>query len=183
MEKKVKKQLKVSQKQFRYRVAEKFTFFGEFLAIGLPYVIMAVVNFDEWFATTDGWKVGLGGSMALALMFICVFEITKKKDDKKSRTGGYVTLLMGWLAAAFVLSLLANIMHDIASIMFFGAIGIAGALGLDLTSKKFGEEAEFYKEVIREARKENAKEKARKEIIKEVNEEMEQEAKKKGTKW
>lgn len=177
MEKKVKKPLKASQKQIRYRVGEKIAFGSEFIAIGTPYIIMGAINYDEWFRTTEGWKVGLGGALALALMFICVFIITKKKDDNKATTGGYISLLMGWLAVAFVFLLLANIMHDIASIMFFGAIGIASALGLDITSKKLKEKADLYQEAIKEVRKDSAKEEARQEIIKEVEKE------KKGTKW
>ena len=181
MEKKVKKSLKASQKQIRYRIAEKVTFGSEFVSIATPYVIMGAINYDEWFNHTEGWKVGLGGGLALALMSICILIVTNKKEDKKSITGGYITLLMGWLAFAFVALLLSNIMHDIASIMFFGAIGIAGALGLDITSKKFGEKADLYKEVIKEVRKDNAKEEAKEEIRKEVAAEVEKE--KRGTKW
>lgn len=171
MAKKVKKPLKASQKQRRYRVAQKATFVGEFASIGTPYIIMGAINFDEWFKTTDGWRVGLGGSLAIALMCLCIFAISKKKEDKDSATGGYITLLLGWLAVAFIFLLLANIMHQIAEIMFFGAIGIAGALGLEVTSKKFGEKADMYQEALKEVKKESAKEEARREIMREVEEE------------
>ena len=175
MAKKEKKPLTASQKQRKYRIIEKSLFGGEFVAISTPYIIMGAINFDEWFKTTDGWKIGLGGSLAIALMCLCVFVISKrkedKKDDKDSITGGYVTLLMGWLAVAFIFLLLANIMHDIATIMFFGAIGIASALGLEITSKHFKTKADLYKEVIKEIKKESAKEEAKREIMKEVEEE------------
>lgn len=171
MAKKEKKPLKASQKQKLYRVVEKSAFVGEFVSITTPYIIMGAINFDEWFKSTEGWKVGLGGSLAIALMCICIFVITKKKEDKDSVTGGYITLLLVWLATAFIFLLLANIMHEIATIMFFGAIGIAGALGLEITSKKFKYKADMYKDVIQEVRKESAKEEARKEIMKEVEEE------------
>ena len=171
MAKKVKKHLKASQKQRRYRIIEKSAFAGEFASITTPYIVMGAINFDEWFKSTEGWKVGLGGSLAMALMCMCVFIITKKKEDSDSKTGGYVTLLIGWLAVAFIFLLLANIMNDIATIMFFGAIGIAGALGLEITSKHFKAKADLYAEAIKEVRKDTAKEEARKEVMREVEEE------------
>ena len=179
MEKKVKKPLTASQKQRRYRLAQKSAFVGEFVSIGTPYIIMGAINFDEWFKTTDGWRVGLGGSLAIALMCIAVFAISKKKEDKDSVTGGYVSLLLGWLAVAFIFLLLANIMNDIATIMFFGAIGIAGALGLEVTSKKFGEKADLYKEALKKVKGEAVEDEVRKEIFKEVEKEKKEEEKKK----
>lgn len=176
MAKKEKKQLKASQKQRRYRAVQYTAFAGEFVSITTPYVIMGAINFDEWFRTTEGWKVGLGGALALALMGIAVLMITKKKDTEKSKTGGYITMLIGWLAVAFVLLLLANIIHDIATIMFVGAIGIAGALGCDIVSKKYEEKANLYKEAIKEVRKDSAKEEAKKEVLKEVAEEEKEKA-------
>lgn len=170
MAKKEKKPLNTFQKKVKYRLLEKAVWSGEFVSIATPYIIMGAINFDEWFRTTDGWKVGLGGSLAIALMCIAVFVITKKKDDKDHRTGGYVSLLLCWLAVAFIFLLLANIMHDIASIMFFGAIGIAGALGLDITSKHFAEQANLYDESIRDGKKDIIKEEVKKEILKKESE-------------
>ena len=163
MAKKVKKSLTASQKQRRYRIIQKATFGGEFVSIATPYVVMGAINFDEWFKTTEGWKVGLGGSLAMALLSIAVLSITKTKEDKDAKTGGYVTLLLGWLAVAFVFLLLANIMNQIATIMFFGAIGIGGALGLEITSKHYGELADTYKDTKKEVRKETIKEEIKEE--------------------
>lgn len=167
MAKKSKKVLTASQKQRRYRVIQKASFGGEFLAMGTPYVIMGAINFDEWFKPAEGWKVGLGGSLALALMAIAVLSInsTKKEEDKKK--GGYVKLLLTWLAIAFIFLLLANIMHQMSTIMFFGAIGIAGALGLDVTSKKYGNLADEYKEAKEEVHKESVKKEVEEEVKKE----------------
>lgn len=157
MAKKMKKELTASQKKRRYRVIQKATFGGEFLSIGTPYVVMGAINFDEWFKTTEGWKVGLGGSLALALMAIAVLSITNAKEDKDKKKPSYVKLLLTWLAVAFVFLLLANIIHQIATIMFFGAIGIAGALGLDVVSKKYGNLADEYKAAKEEVKKESIK--------------------------
>lgn len=163
-----KKKLTVKKKQKLYKVGSKCAFAGEFVAIGTPYVVMGAINYEEWFKGTEGWKVGLGGSLALALMGIAVLLVKKNKEDKDNSISGYITLLLGWLAVAFVFLLLANIIHQIASIMFFGAIGIAGALGLDIVSTKTEEKADMYMNAIKKIRGETIENQVRKEIEEEV---------------
>jgi len=153
----MKKTLTATQKRNKYKVISKASFVGEFVSVGTPYIIMGAINYDEWFRGTEGWKVGVGGAIALALMGMAIFIITKKKEDTDSKTGGYITLLLGWLATAFVFLLLANIMHDIASIMFFGAIGIAGALGLEIVHKNYDEKANLYTQALQEYKIEEVK--------------------------
>lgn len=166
-----KKKLTVNQKKKLYKVASKGAFAGEFVSITTPYVVMGAINYEEWFKGTEGWKVGLGGSIALALMGIAVLLVKKNKEDKDNSISGYITLLLGWLAVAFVFLLLANIMHQIASIMFFGAIGIAGALGLDIVSNKYDEKAKLYELAIKKVRGENIESEVRQQIEREVAEE------------
>ena len=153
----MKKTLTATQKRNKYKVISKASFVGEFVSVGTPYIVMGAINYDEWFTGTEGWKVGVGGAIALALMGMAIFIITKKKEDNDSKTGGYITLLLGWLATAFVFLLLANIMHDIASIMFFGAIGIAGALGLEIVHKNYEEKANLYTKALEEYKVEQVK--------------------------
>ena len=167
-----KKKLTATKKKKLYKLASRGAFAGEFISIGTPYVVMGAINYEEWFKGTEGWKVGLGGSIALALMGIAVLLVKKNKDSEdKSTISGFITLLLGWLAVAFVFLLLANIMHQIASIMFFGAIGIAGALGLEIVSSKYDEKAEMYEMAIKKIRGESVENEVRKEIEKEVLEE------------
>ena len=153
----MKKQLTATQKRNKYRAVSKASFAGEFGAVATPYVIMGAINFDEWFRGTEGWKVGVGGATALALMGLIIFIITKKKEDNDSKTGGYVVLLIGWLMAAFILKLLANIIFDIATVMFIGAIGIAGALGLEIVHKTYEEKANLYTQALKEYKLEEVK--------------------------
>ena len=148
-----KKQLKAKQKQTKYRALQYTTFIGEFISILTPFIIMGAVNYDEWFTTEEGWKVGLGGTLALALMGIAVFLVTKKKEDEKI-TGGYITLIVGWFAVAFIFMLLASIMEQITTIMMFGGLGLLGAFGLDIASHNFKDKADLYKKTI-QAAKEN----------------------------
>ena len=146
-----KKQLSAKQQQTKYRALQYSTFIGEFVSILMPFIIMGAINYEDWFVSENGWKVGLGGTLALALLGIAVLLVTKKKEDT-SITSGYITLIIGWFAVAFVFMLLASIMEQITTIMFFGGIGILGAFGLDMTSKNFKVKADKYKESIEKAK-------------------------------
>lgn len=152
-----KKPLTAKQKQNKYRALQYSTFVGEFVSIILPFVIMGAVNYEDWFVSESGWKVGLGGTLALALLGIAVLLVTKKKEDEKI-TSGYIALIIGWFAVAFIFVLLASIIEQIAMIMFFGGIGILGAFGLDMTSKNFKAKADLYKNAIAKAKTENLEE-------------------------
>lgn len=160
-----KKQLTAKQKQTKYRALQYSTFVGEFVSIILPFVIMGAVNYEEWFVGESGWKVGLGGTLALALLGIAVLLITRKKEDT-SITSGYITLVVGWFAVAFLFVLLADIIEQMAMIMFFGGIGILGAFGLDMTSKNFKAKADLYKETIQKGKEDVLKEQVKQELNK-----------------
>ena len=162
------KKLTVSQKQKKYRALQYTCVGGEFISAITPFIILGAVNSEKWFKSSEGWKVGLGGSLALALMGIAVFLVTAKKEKESKVTNGWITLIVGWFAVAFVFVLLANIMDQIATIMLFGGIGLIGAFGLDLTSKAFKRKADLYKEAIGDVTKDKLKE----QIAKEVEEEQ-----------
>lgn len=160
----MKKELTAKQKKTRCRRISRLAYAGEFVSGFAPYGIMAAVNADTWFTNQEGWKIALGGILAMTLMAITMLSITKKKEDTDSKTGGYVTLLLTWLAIAFIFQLLANIMNQISEIMFFGALGIAGALGLDIVSKKYRDEFESYEAALKKVNQDNREEEVRKEL-------------------
>lgn len=160
-----KKQKTVTQEKNKYRALQYTTFGSEFLSILAPYIALGIANREEWFMTQDGWRVGLGGSLALALLGIAVLLVTKKKEDEKL-TGGYITLIIGWFAVTFVFFLLQNLMEQIVTIMLYGGIGLLGAFGLDLLSKNFKEKADVYKQLIGEVKKDSLKEKVQEDIRK-----------------
>ena len=157
------KTLTAKQRQTKYRALQYTTFVGEFVSILTPFIVMGAINAEEWFYQEDGWKVGLGGTLALALMGIAVFMITKKKENEKT-TDGYIALIVGWFAVAFVFMMLASIMEQITTIMFFGGLGLLGAFGLDMTSKNFKAKADLYKETIQKAKQDVLKNKVEEEI-------------------
>lgn len=163
-----KKKLTVIQQRNRYKAIQYSTFGGEFLSIFTPYIALGIANADEWFANDQGWKIGLGGSLALALLGIAIFLVTKKKEDDKL-TNGYITLIVGWFAVAFIFVLLANIMDQIATIMLFGGIGLCGAFGLDLVSKNAKAKAEKYDAIIKKVKDKKLEQKVEEELIQESN--------------
>ena len=147
-----KKPLTATQKKNKYRALQYVTFGSEFLSIITPFIAMGIVNHEEWFYQEDGWKIGLGGSLALALMGIAVFLVSKKKEENSKITNSYISLIVGWFAVAFIFMLLADIMSQMSIIMLFGGIGLCGAFGLDIASKDFKAKADAYKEVIKKAK-------------------------------
>ena len=171
MEKKEKKPLTATQKKNRYRTLQYVAIGGEYLSILTPYIILGAVHYQEWFVNnTDSWRIGLGGSLALALMGIATTLITKKKEDTKI-TDGYISLIICWFAVSFVFVLLRDIMNQIAGIMLYGGLGLLGAFGLDLVSKSYKKKADMYKEAFDKVRGETIEEEIKKNIEEEVKKE------------
>ena len=161
-----KKKLTATQKKNRYRALQYTTFVSEFISIMTPYIVMGAVNYEEWFAQSEGWKVGLGGSLAMALLGLAIFLVTKKKEDTKL-TSGYITLIIGWFAVAFVFVLLTSIMDQIATIMLFGGLGILGAFGLDMVSKNMKAKADMYKQALSKVRNDTIEKQIAREVMEE----------------
>lgn len=171
--KKAKKELTATQTKNKYR-ALQYTFVGgEFVSIAAPYIIIGAVNFDEYFVyNTEGWKVGTGGTIALALMGFAIFAVGKKKDEQSAHTNGFLTLGLLWLAIGFLFFMLSSILGDMAMIMVCGAAGIFGALGLNIASESMKNKADLYKKAIEEANKDGIKSKIAEEAKKKVQEEF-----------
>lgn len=100
-------------------------FAGEFVSAATPFFVIGIVNFDKYFIQYDGTKMSISFFLAMSLMGFVVWAITKKKLNNS-----FVLFLVGWLVCAFIFTMLGEMITDLATIMWFGAIGIAGALGL-----------------------------------------------------
>lgn len=161
-----KKALTTVQKKNRARTFQYLAFAGEFVSVLAPFVTLGIINYEEWFTTEEGFKVGIGAALTLALMGIAMWLITSKHEKKSEITNGWISFLIGWFAVAFIFLLLSSIMHQIFSIMMWGGIGIAGAFGLDMLSKDQKKKYEYYKSIIQEVKDEDAKEVARAEFKK-----------------
>lgn len=154
----------IKQKKNKYRALQYTFTAGEYVSVATPYAVMAAINKDEWFVyNPEPWKIGLGGTLGLALMALSVFLVTKKKENNKL-TDGMIGLVVGWYAVAFVFFLLAKINMEIYTIMFYGGFGLLGALGLNVGSKNFENKANKMKNAIVDAQAEKDKEQARYEL-------------------
>ena len=160
---KVKKPLTATQKMRKYRAIQYTALGGEFVSVMLPYIVLGAINFNEWFVGEQGWKVGLGGSIALALMGLAVWLTTKKKENKEL-TSGWITFIIAWFAVAFVFQLLGSIIDQIATIMFVGGAGILGAFGLDEVSISYKKKANAYKMALQDVKQSSIEDEARAEV-------------------
>lgn len=159
-----KKELTIAQKKNRYRSLQYLTVAGEYVSIATPFAIMAVVNKDEWFFNNNGWRTGIGFSLACLLLAIIVTSITFESEKLNNRKGKYIKLLIGFVVSAFIFMLLRDILDEIAHILWFASLGIAGALGLDISSANFKAKAEMYKGSIQRAQDKALEEQAMEEI-------------------
>ena len=132
------KNLTIQQKKQRYRRAEIASLIGEYAVVPIPFLIMAIINRDKWFPNAEiGTKVGIGGGLAIGLMLFAIFLITKNKQQESENKveTGYIVLMLGWALLSVICTLIANIMDQMATIMWVGLSGIAAGFGLDVTRK------------------------------------------------
>ena len=159
-----KKQMTMNQKKKKCRTLQYLTLGSEYVAITTPFVIMGVVNRDEWFPKETGWKTGFGFALACLLFSIIVASITFDSEKLNNRKGKYIKLLIGCVISAFIFYLLRDIMNEIGNILLFASLGIAAALGLDISSENFKAKADLYSDVIRKANEKVAQEQVEQEI-------------------
>lgn len=120
-----------SQLKKKYRAIQYSCFAGEFLSAAAPFVAIAIANYEKYFVEYDGMRVSISFVMAMAVMGFAIFGIAKKKMNNS-----FVTLIIIWATMAFIFTMLGHLITDLATIMWFGLIGITGAAGLDIVSKK-----------------------------------------------
>lgn len=167
MENKEKKPLTTKQKQTKHRALQYTAFGGMFASIITPFIVLGAVNFEDWFQTKGGWKIGLGGSLGLAVVGIAIFLVTKKKEKESKVTDGWITFLVCWFAVAFIALLFRDIYDQIFEIMMWTGLGLAGAFGLDMVSKDQKRKADAYKNARAKVHEESIEEQAKKEVEKE----------------
>ena len=162
-----KKNLTTKQKIRKYRAIQYSTFAGQYVAIATPYVVLGIVNWDKWFISNpEGWKVGIGGGIALALISVITLIVTNaKKEDMKINM--YIPLVLGWLMGATIMHLLGSIILEISEIMYITSTGLIGALGIDIASNNAKAKKEHYIKARDSANEELDKEQARYEIVEE----------------
>jgi len=144
------KKKSVKSQKNKYMAIEYGCFAGEFVAVAAPFVAIGIANYDKYFIQYDGTKMSIAFFMAMAVMGMAIFLISKKKLENS-----YVTLLIGWAVMAFVFQMLGQMILDLATIMWFGLIGLGAAYGLELGSKAAKKKKESIKEAMKQADKED----------------------------
>lgn len=132
-----KKQLTPTEQKKRYGRLQLGFLLGEFVSVATPFIVIGAVNYNEYFVQYNGTKMSLALFMALAIMGLAIWLITKKK-----LTMGYTTLLVGWFTATLIFFLLGQIINDIAYIMLYGGIGILCANCCEIASTQFKKKKE-----------------------------------------
>lgn len=140
------KKLSLPEKKKRLTRIKNTLFFSEFLSVITPFVVIGAVNYNDYFVECDGTRMSIACMLALALMGISIWLVSKKKF-----TNSFITLIVGWYAVAFIFFLMGKIVNDIAVIMFIGGSGIIGAYGLDIANKKVSVKLEDVKKDMKAA--------------------------------
>lgn len=163
MAKKQKKPLTTKQQKTKHRALQYTAIGGMFGSVLTPFIILGAINFEDWFKSDGGWKIGLGATLGMAVVGIAIFLVTKKKEKESKVTDGWITFIVCWFAVAFIAKLFENIYSQIFEIMMWTGLGICGAFGLDLVSKDQKRKADTIAEIIDETEKDSFKEKIKKE--------------------
>ena len=162
---KEKKPLTIKQQAKREKRISRLLFASEFVAIPTPFIIMGGVNFNEWFINNpEGWRIGLGGGIGIALMSFVALMVALKKENK-DLTGGYLAIIFGYYMLGFIAMLLAEILTQIYQIIFITGTGLIGAMGLDIASKKQKAKADKHFKAIDNAQLELDTQQAKEEIV------------------
>lgn len=150
--KKERKPLTPTQRLRAFTIAKWTCFGGEFVSAIMPYVIIGLVNFNDYFVEYNGVKMSIAAVMTFALMGFVLFILTSKKIKDF-----YIPMVVIMATLTFIFFMLGQIITEVAYIMLAGTFGICGSFGLEIASRKFDKKAKSIKEAIEEANKELTK--------------------------
>lgn len=153
-----KKVLTTKQKVSRYRAIQWGCFAGEFVSVAAPFIAIGIANYEKYFVQYNGTKMSIAAVMAFAVMGLAIFLIAKKKLENS-----YITLIIGWIVAAFIFTLMGELITDLAMIMWFGLAGLAGSFGLEQVSQWAKKKKEEEIDIMNTANKEEAVERYKEE--------------------
>lgn len=160
-----KKQRTTKQQAKHYGTLATTCFIAKFPVVFAPYIAIGIANYNKYFVEYNGTKMSISFVLALAVMGVAIYLISKKKLE-----GSFITLLIGWALFAFIFTMLGQMITDIAMIMWFGLIGLVAAYGLDEAEKKLKVKQQKLLDAINEAEKEITVEKYKTEIKQEQQE-------------
>ena len=71
----------VKSQKNKYAIIEYSCFVGEFVSVASPFVAIGIANYDKYFVQYDGTKMSIAFFMAMAVMGMAIFLISKKKHE------------------------------------------------------------------------------------------------------
>jgi FtsH-binding integral membrane protein len=112
----------------------------KWVSILSPYLIIGIVNFEDYFIESNGIKMSIGCVLAMIVAGISIANETK--DNKK------INGIVGW-AIAFALAIFFQaILQDLVLILGCGLAGQLVGAGFQLGSEIQLEKANLYKKAI-----------------------------------
>lgn len=162
----MEQEMTIQAKAKRFKRLENVFRVSEIGVVPVPFLIMMIVNHNEWFPdVATGTKVGIGGGLAMAVMMFAVFLITlnKKQESEHKVEIGYILLMLAWVMMATIFTLMKQILEELATIMWFGTIGIAAGFGFDISRRVMHKKYIKQKDILDTAEKEQAVEQAKEE--------------------
>lgn len=161
---KEKKPLTPTQQKKKYKTISLACFLGQFASVAAPFIVIGIVNFNEYFVEYDGVKMSIASIIAATIMGLAIWLVSKKKLENS-----YIVLIVGWAAVTGIFFLIGKIIEDIKYIMAFGLIGLVGALVLDKGAEKAEDKADQIQKGIDAAKEQMTKDA----YIDEINQEKE----------
>ena len=140
----------------------KFACFGaEFLSAIAPFVAIGIANRDTWFIDYNGTQISVALYLALAFMGIAIYGITSKKLENT-----YFGFIMKWTIVAIIFTMLGELITEVASLMWYGLIGLLGSQGFELGYKSAKNKQQKLLNDIATAKSQNNVEQAKQELSK-----------------
>ena len=137
MAKKKNKALSPAETYNKLRKAGYTCLTMKWVSILSPYLIIGIVNFDEYFQEANGIKMSLGCILALIVAGISVANETK--ENKK------INGLVGWAIAWALAILFQSLLNDLVLILGFGLLGQLVGAGFELGANANLEKAALYR--------------------------------------
>lgn len=148
-----------TQQKNSLKRASRLCLGGEILSVLAPYFTIGIINYEKYFIQYDGTRISLGFAIAMVIMGITVYLVAEKQFNFS-----YVALFISYGVVCGVFFLIREILNDIVMIMFFGWVGLGGALGLNIGKTQIDKKVTLITDAIEQAKKDNYSEAYKKEL-------------------
>lgn len=139
---------KTLQKRNSLRVAKYSLKIGSFAMPLIPFSIIVGVNANDWFATTDGFSIGMGLAMLLVSTLITYLVAAKKTKIFEGFSGFWSAciIIVCW---GVCLLFLGTIINELGSMLLYVGLSLLASAIMDETESRVVEEKlEFYNELV-----------------------------------